>query len=688
MRKVSVKTLSGATIEVPHGMRIYDVLQHFPEHFPLADEGDFIVATMNNELVSLSDALVVNGTLVPIPTSSSFGAGCYRQSLVFLLGMAWARLYPHDNLTISLSHGYSYYFYLNTPAKKPKIKDVKVCPMPTVPSTASVAGLESDCLSSQVSRTASDLGGCFIPDFSISEEVLSALRQMMEDLVAKNLPIVSNFPMNSEDAIRYFEAIHDFGATALLKSLNETRVQVAKCEEYIQLSHQPISPVTSLLRYFDLVLYKDGFVMCFPEKSACTRVVPFRRTANDLLYDVYTEYSDWIRVMNIHVVGHINMLVYENRIKSFIQICESMSHKKYSEICDIVVQGRAYFRRQLEARRQKTERTGLFPQYPEMRTRRSPLGSSLGAQTGPPLAPPSADQLAVEQCACPDPDAQPTGILKSALVGDNEIKVICISGPFSAGKATFATKLAYNLKLMGHTPLQLPIEDYYTGASEDPDTQASAGLSEFDVELFNEHLRLLLKGEAIAKPRRGCGCSGGAAGGSTEHLTMPYRGIIILQGIHALNPVLTSSVRIENKFNLFIGPFTSINLDDRTRLSSRDVRTLRRIVGGSNFKARSAEETLGRKAATRRCEDTWVYPHQQRADLYFNTALDYELHVLATHAIPLLSAIKPSSDVYVYARKLLKLLSRVTAINSEYVPKYSILREFIGGSAFDGVEQA
>ena len=139
-------------------------------------------------------------------------------------------------------------------------------------------------------------------------------------------------------------------------------------------------------------------------------------------------------------------------------------------------------------------------------------------------------------------------------------------------------------------------------------------------------------------------------------MILPSRGVVIIEGIHALNPIMTRSVALENKFCIFIQPLPCINLDDLTRISTRDYRLFRRIVRDKKFRNCSAETTIQLFQNVRKGEDKWIYPHQKRADIFVNTALDYELLVLSTFVTPLLHEIKPDSPSYMEARKLLNFL--------------------------------
>lgn len=155
-----------------------------------------------------------------------------------------------------------------------------------------------------------------------------------------------------------------------------------------------------------------------------------------------------------------------------------------------------------------------------------------------------------------------------------------------------------------------------------------------------------------------------------------------MEGIHALNPLLTKSINKKEKFGIFIQPLPQINIDDVTRISTNDYRLLRRIIRDKKYRNFSAATTIQLFVNVRKGEEKWVYPNSKRADIYFNTALDYELPVLSTYVTPLLNTISPDSPSYLEARRILGTLDWIQGKNSESIPKHSFIREFIGDSGF------
>ncbi|EET01608.1 Uridine kinase [Giardia duodenalis ATCC 50581] len=679
MRTVQVTTPTGNTITVLARMHIYDIIRMYPDEFP-GDGHPFIVCTVNNELTSLSEKVGVNCTLVPYSVATIDGAECYRRSLIFALGKVWSELFPQDSLQISHSQGHSYYLYVDNSSKNLQMEDIK-----TTDICAHGSKGDPNCDIGMTSVFSTVFGN----DKPITEEIVTNLRQELNLLIKANRPISSNIPMNANDLEAALESTSDYNSVALLKSLNEVRVMTVRCDNYVQIYHTPLAPVTGILKYYDLHAYKDGFVISFPSKRSPTELVPFK--PNELLHDVYSEYTQWIRVLKVRTIGHLNNLCYKGMIKSFIQICETMQNKKLAELCDVIANGRDYLQRYQKASRAANYTLGMSLRIDGSNSataRSMKVDSKLMSQD-------LVDARVSSSTSDLEADTDMSGSAEvsncyapTSNIEDKEVKVVFISGPSSSGKTTFAKKLAYNLKVMGREPLIISLDNYFVDREKTP--LAEDGSYDFehvnalDLDLFNDHLEALVSGKKILSPV--FDFRTGKRKQSTIEMIMPFRGVIIIEGIHALNPLLSRRIPLANKILVFIAPFTAINMDDRMRISSRDCRLIRRIVRDNNFRGFTAEKTIDMLKNLRVGEDRWIYPYQPRADIMFNTALDYELCVLSTHAYPLLCEIKPDSSAYKEARRLIALLEKVASINSEYVPKFSLLREFIGGSGMPDKE--
>lgn len=266
------------------------------------------------------------------------------------------------------------------------------------------------------------------------------------------------------------------------------------------------------------------------------------------------------------------------------------------------------------------------------------------------------------------------------------IKLICIAGPSSSGKTTFANRLRLELISQGMFPIRISCDDYYKEKKNmTPEADGSydfESIKALDTELFNTQMLQLIEGEEVVLPHFNF------AKGVREDgrkLRLGQNEPIIVEGIHALNEELTSSVAQHNKFKIFIAPQAQINIDNHTPISLTDLRLLRRIVRDNAFRHSSAEETFSMWPNVRHGEFTWIYKTQNDADYVFNSLLPYELCVMRKYAMPLLSVISKDSPYYVTCRRLLNFLKYFSMIDDKDVPCNSLMREFIGGSCFKDV---
>ncbi|MCR4939873.1 MAG: nucleoside kinase [Treponemataceae bacterium] len=264
------------------------------------------------------------------------------------------------------------------------------------------------------------------------------------------------------------------------------------------------------------------------------------------------------------------------------------------------------------------------------------------------------------------------------------VKVALLAGPSSSGKTTTSKKLAIQLKVLGYNPHVISLDNYYLGRDKTPRDENGdydyECLEALDVAQLNDNLVSLFKGETIKVSsydfREGKQYFTG------ETLTMNEKDILIMEGIHGLNDRLTPLVPAENKFKVYLSALTQLNIDDHNRISTSDNRLIRRIVRDSQFRGKSAADTIKMWPSVQRGEKLHIFPFQTNADAVLNTAMDYELAVLKIYASPLLRCVTPRQREYAEASRLLNFLSNFYEIAPTYVPGQSIIREFIGGSEF------
>ncbi|MCK5780458.1 MAG: nucleoside kinase [Psychrilyobacter sp.] len=264
------------------------------------------------------------------------------------------------------------------------------------------------------------------------------------------------------------------------------------------------------------------------------------------------------------------------------------------------------------------------------------------------------------------------------------IKLITVAGPSSSGKTTFTKRLAIQLRANGIKPIVISLDNYYSGRDYIPldengekDFESIYGL---DLELLNEHLVKLIAGEEVEVPRYNFHTGQRESKGDLTKLSKG--GILLIEGIHGLNEILTSHIEKKNKFKIYISCLTQLNIDDHNRIPTSEVRKLRRIVRDSLSRGTSANGTLDMWDSIRRGEEKNIFPYQEEADAIFNSSLVYELGVLKKYAIKELEKIDSSSTHFDEAKRLIKFLNYFKEINKELVPDNSLLKEFIGGSYF------
>lgn len=260
-------------------------------------------------------------------------------------------------------------------------------------------------------------------------------------------------------------------------------------------------------------------------------------------------------------------------------------------------------------------------------------------------------------------------------------RLVLIAGPSSSGKTTFSKRLAIQVMTHGLKPFTLELDNYFV----DRDLTPRDENGEFDFEaleavnlaLFNEHLEKLIAGEAVIMPRYDFK-EGKSTLGREVRLTAEH--VIIVEGIHGLNPRLTSAIPRERQYLIYVSALTQLNIDRHNRVSTTDVRLLRRIVRDATYRGWTATDTLGRWQSVRRGEKHNIFPFQENADVMFNSSLFYELAVLRPLAEPHLLRVNLDHPKWAEANRLLSFLTWVTPVPDEGVPDNSILREFIGGS--------
>ncbi|WP_291583353.1 nucleoside kinase [Clostridium sp. UBA6640] len=267
---------------------------------------------------------------------------------------------------------------------------------------------------------------------------------------------------------------------------------------------------------------------------------------------------------------------------------------------------------------------------------------------------------------------------------NKSINLVLVAGPSSSGKTTFSKRLGIQLSVNGLIPIPISLDDYFVDREDTPMDEFGEydfeSIYAVDLELFNNHLQILLSGGEVEVPNYNF--KTGKREWNGHKMKLPNKGILIVEGIHGLNEILTSSIIKDRKFKIYISPLTQLNLDDHNRIATTDVRMIRRIVRDFLSRGYRVEDTLKMWPSIRRGEEKNIFVFQEDADVMFNSALIYELAILKKYALTELHKVHPDSTVYDEARRLISFLNFFKEVDKELVPSNSLMREFIGGSCF------
>ncbi|MDO5100950.1 MAG: nucleoside kinase [Eubacteriales bacterium] len=271
------------------------------------------------------------------------------------------------------------------------------------------------------------------------------------------------------------------------------------------------------------------------------------------------------------------------------------------------------------------------------------------------------------------------------IAANPDKKIVLIAGPSSSGKTTTSYRLAIALQTLGLKPHPIAADNYFVERDQTPrDAEGKLDfecLEAMDLELFRTQMQALLAGEKVDLPR--FNFKEGRKEYGSNILQLAKGDVLIIEGIHCLNPEMTAGLPQESMYKLYISALTQLGVDEHNRISTTDSRLIRRIIRDARTRGTSADATIARWNSVRRGEERYIFPFQHEADQVMNTSLLYELAAIKTYIVPLLYGIDRSKPEFREAKRLLKFLSYVVPISSELIPHDSILREFIGGGCFD-----
>ena len=274
--------------------------------------------------------------------------------------------------------------------------------------------------------------------------------------------------------------------------------------------------------------------------------------------------------------------------------------------------------------------------------------------------------------------------IADTIAARREIKVVLIAGPSSSGKTTFCKRLSVQLLASGVKPVQISLDDYFVNRTETPKDENGEldyeSIYALNIPLINEQFNALFRGEEVELPKYNF--QTGMSEKSGKKLHLGENNILLVEGIHALNPLLTEQISDDKKFKIYASALTTILLDDHNYIPTTDNRLLRRIVRDYKYRGCSAQETIHRWPSVRAGENKWIFPYQEQADVMFNTALLFELAVIKPQAEEVLEQVPENCEEYAEAYRLRKFLKYFAPLPFRNLPPTSLLREFLGGSSF------
>ncbi|MEG2353441.1 MAG: nucleoside kinase [Clostridium sp.] len=512
-----------------------------------------VLGEFNGRILELREKVQCNGDFKPIDINNDLGKRTYVRTLLFVLTKAVVDIFPKAKITIehSISKG---------------------------------------------------IFGEIKKQIPLGADDILAIKNRMKTIIDRDI-IINKGMFSKEEAIDLFKSYNMMDKVKILKSIKTDEVKLYELDGRYNYFYGPMAYSTGVLKSFDLISYKPGFLLMYPNQKD-SLAIP-KLCYYEKLNKIFKEAEEWGHIMGIPDVGSLNELVYEEKIEDIIRVNEGLQEKKIAYIADKV-------------------------------------------------------------CS------------------NKEVKLVFISGPSSSGKTTFTKKLAIHLRANGKKAIQISMDNYFVDREFTPLDENGQrdfeSLDAIDIELFNNQLKRILNEEEVEIPRYDFIV--GKKLWEGERVNLENNGIILIEGIHGLNESLSRDIPKNQKFKIYISCLTQLNIDDHNRISTTDVRIVRRIVRDSITRGYSAEATLSMWPSIKRGEEKNIFVFQEEADVMFNSNLIYELCVLKKYALKELSTVKKESPVYYEAKRLMSFLHLFKDVDENIVPDDSLLREFIGGSYF------
>ena len=547
-KTVEIKLSDGTVMSGPRCTPVSDFMAVYQDpKKPL-----IVGAIVDHNLRELTFPISADATVEPIAMSDTDGARIYRRSLTFLLEVAFLELFSDWTLTIdhSVSSGG---YYCHVPEQEPFLQ-------------ARLDELETK---------------------------MRSLVDLDEKLVREKVPL--------EDAKAFFKKHGQKDKLQLLNYRQDDNLVLYNLHGKRDYHHGYMVPSTGYLKWFDLKLIGQGFVLRFPRRHAPGKLSPM--PSYPQLLTAFQQYGHWLETLGIQSVGALNETIQDGRINEVILVSEALHAQQISRIASAI------------------------------RDRK------------------------------------------------DDVRVILIAGPSSSGKTTFSKRLTIQLLAEGVSPYAFEMDNYFVNREDTPKNAEGKydfeSLDAVNRTLLNDHIKRLTAGERVQLRKYNFRTGINEPG---EEVQLEPGQMIILEGIHGLNPKLLEDVPSEQTYRIYVSCLTQLNLDRHNRISTTDTRELRRILRDARDRGYSAQQTISNWEMVRQGEKNHIFPYQENADIMFNSALAYELTALKPLVEPLLRMVPYGTREYIEAKRLFKFLQWFLPIEQKFIPDNSILREFIGDS--------
>lgn len=540
----------GRYIGITGGDTPLDIYRRFRDEIPFRP----VVARINNKSEDLNFPFFSPKNLEFMSAHTPSGERTYVRSLCMMLYHAVNTLFPGHRLVIEHSISRGYY--------------------------ARIAGVEP------------------------TEENAAAIRAHMRSLVDRDIPF-KRMERRTSDVIELFRAQGLDDKVKLLSTLHEPYTVYYSLDGVYDSYYGALAPSTGLLPYFDLLPYKEGFLLLGIDRQTDA---PAQPVTQEKMYRPFTDYLAFNRIVGVSNVGELNEAVEKDGTAMLINVAEALHNNRFAALANQI-------KTQFEA---------------------------------------------------------------------GGARIVMIAGPSSSGKTTFTKRLAIQLMTNLLEPKMISLDDYFVDRHLTPVDENGEydyeSLHALDLELFNSDLNRLLAGEEVELPYYNFAT--GAREYRGNRIKLSDRSILLIEGIHGLNPELTANVEQRLKFLIYVSALTTISIDDHNWIPTTDNRLLRRIIRDAKYRGVSPQDTIRRWPSVRRGEEKWIFPFQENADATFNSSLLFELGVMKDRAEALLRTVPHDIPEYAESSRLRTFLSYFCSIPEDFVPSTSLLREFLGGSSF------